>query len=686
MSVEAFMLSYFESRSPGAKFVCPAGNYHTTIHAIGYIDDNNLLINQRGIHDNTDIKIAAQRALEDWSDVLSVTGGSLSHEKCFSYTMVRQLNTSCSKYKLQTDKFQVKGDDGTQYQIRQQHFNKAEKYLGIHSSPSGSWDTQFLQSIKDAKQFGIAITASALNGHEVKIAYQEIWRAKIRCTLTNVWFSSRQCQELQSHVLHHVLPKMHMNRCFPRAILHGPPRLGGLGFPKHYHEQGFLSIQQIVGRLWRKDHQATLILISLHIAQLESGTSASILGHIDHIPPYITDAWVLQVWNFLHEHKLSINVKEIQLQQLRRQNDQYIMDVFNLHCSKPKLKILNKCRMYMRVILISDIARGDGIGLQSGVLQGLIRVHSNLQWPDIEMPSAAEWKVWSWAIRKYLIIDGKLVKKLGSWENTLSHRIHEWTWTRKHQRLYQRDCDRWRYFEPQTCMGHTFNRSFSYTTEYPDDCLPTDVVCTKNHITTLDRPSHRRKIRPKPTNETSQIKLAIQDLPISLRLILGQLYLLADDRQEIADHLRNNTLMCGSDGSTKNGISSQAFCLHDFKSPNCLAGGAKCPGSPSQQSSLRAETFGALSISVMIKIISQVHNITDENSGYDVYIDNQEVVDRMTTKQFITANDHLVPNYETHQEAISHLKDLPFDGNWQWIRAHTDDTSPAGLLNAEMDR
>ena len=46
IAIEAFIIKHLEEKSEGASFICPEGDTKHQLHTIGYIDDNNLVINK----------------------------------------------------------------------------------------------------------------------------------------------------------------------------------------------------------------------------------------------------------------------------------------------------------------------------------------------------------------------------------------------------------------------------------------------------------------------------------------------------------------------------------------------------------------------------------------------------------------------------------------------------------------
>ena len=123
---------------------------------------------------------------------------------------------------------------------------------------------------------------------------------KMRYIIQHTWLSKMQCDTIQSTVLSAVLPKIRLNRHFPRAILHGGHKYGGINIPTHYHEQGSLTIQYILCKLRKNDAQTILLRISTKHLQLEYGATSTVLGRVSRSPNYITTTWITSEWKFLH--------------------------------------------------------------------------------------------------------------------------------------------------------------------------------------------------------------------------------------------------------------------------------------------------------------------------------------------------------------------------------------------------
>lgn len=84
--------------------------------------------------------------------------------------------------------------------------------------------------------------------------------------------TAAQCKALQTEALMEVLPKIGMNRHFPRAVLFGSKKYGGCEFISLYEEQGMIAIREIISNVRARTCVGDLLEISLKNTQLELGT------------------------------------------------------------------------------------------------------------------------------------------------------------------------------------------------------------------------------------------------------------------------------------------------------------------------------------------------------------------------------------------------------------------------------
>ena len=105
------------------------------------------------------------------------------------------------------------------------------------------------------------------------------------------------------------------------------------------------------------------------------------------------------------------------------------MDVFyNRKFAHADMLRINRCRLFHRVAMVSDICDGTGTKLLPS-LQSTTRVHpsSRYAWPNQGIPTLTDRKFWAQSLRQVLCSGGNtLDTQLGPW-NPTDHK-QQWGW------------------------------------------------------------------------------------------------------------------------------------------------------------------------------------------------------------------------------------------------------------------
>lgn len=71
--------------------------------------------------------------------------------------------------------------------------------------------------------------------------------------------------------------------------------------------------------------------------------------------------------------------------------DTFLLKEFNSRGFKPRIMyILNKCRIYLHIITVADIANPHGTQIEKWAIKGRRTKHSHIQWPQITEPTKQE--------------------------------------------------------------------------------------------------------------------------------------------------------------------------------------------------------------------------------------------------------------------------------------------------------
>jgi len=212
-------------------------------------------------------------------------------------------------------------------------------------------------------------------------------------------FSEVQCNQIQSPALNALLLKLHINGNTAHSIIHGPILYGGMSLPHLHTTQGLDQLKFLLGHIRAQDKTCKLILICHRFIQLTLGISSKFLNtSFKRRHKLVPPSWFTSVWKFLSRLGATISITKAWLPPSPNGNDINLMDYFlSQGLSTKHFQSVNQCRIYLQVLLLSDMVSADGKVLMQPVLTGnkLIDHKSTLMWPEQGNPMAADWSVWA---------------------------------------------------------------------------------------------------------------------------------------------------------------------------------------------------------------------------------------------------------------------------------------------------
>ena len=123
----------------------------------------------------------------------------------------------------------------------------------------------------------------------------------------------------------------------------------------------------------------------------------------------------------MSESKITLNDGTKRIEQ-NRIGDTPIMEAFrkNPRIKDKDMRQLNKCRIFLKAFMLSDITSGDGSTIVTQAWAGVIlenKTRDDSQWPIWGKPNTREWMVWRQALKITFCsnYERKLEKKLGDW-------------------------------------------------------------------------------------------------------------------------------------------------------------------------------------------------------------------------------------------------------------------------------
>jgi hypothetical protein len=359
-----------------------------------FVDDAGLGTNNTKI-DPTDPTITEEQALicnlqklaQEWEHLLYSTGGALNLQKCFWFLMSWRWEQGKTKLHTQLSLpgqlTMTSGSDPTPAIITRIEPTDTFWTLGVYVTPNGSSAGAFKMLREIALTYATAITGTHLTRQEALMSYIQYLLPKLRYQPPLLALTQKQCNTIQSIVLQALLPKLHINRNTARSIVHGPAELGGLALPQLHTTQGIDKLELFLGHLRIQDRTGQMIHSDLTYLQQLSGSGTFILNQDQKHYQWVEQGWLTSIWAFLQSSAIQLVYPDQWIPTLPRAHDQFLMEFFNtLGLPTNTMERLNRCRLYLKVITISDITSACGKYILTGIKYGhtsLVR-HSELEW------------------------------------------------------------------------------------------------------------------------------------------------------------------------------------------------------------------------------------------------------------------------------------------------------------------
>ena len=201
---------------------------------------------------------------------------------------------------------------------------------------------------------------------------------------------------------------------FPRAVVFGTSTYGGMGWESMNSIQIYEKIKSFIRNIRTSTRLGNLLQVATSTAQIHAGISDSILKTDIRWHNWSPESW------FTH---FSINLQSIGgsmethllVNGPTRKYDRNLMNIFlRLNLTDIEMDYLNKCRLYLQVIMVADITTLDGRTILEDYAQCKKVRSSVLQWPyQVEPPKKMK-AMWISAMNRLCSISTILVCTLGS--------------------------------------------------------------------------------------------------------------------------------------------------------------------------------------------------------------------------------------------------------------------------------
>ena len=220
--------------------------------------------------------------IQDFERKLYVTGGELSLPKSFWYLIFWNWQdngsaTMATKEEVPAEINLTQGAGTEKTKLERKEYNSCMRTLGAMVCPAKNMDKQVEHATKQCETWKCAMENNKLRRDCSYKAYNNVLIPKIAYTFSVTTISKKDMRKLQKIVDPMYLPRLGLNRSFPKAILQGPSDYGGLEHEVRGQTEN--RTNQNVHREHKKQEDTEkLIRCSLEILQIEAGIRGSVLN------------------------------------------------------------------------------------------------------------------------------------------------------------------------------------------------------------------------------------------------------------------------------------------------------------------------------------------------------------------------------------------------------------------------
>jgi hypothetical protein len=490
------LLNLLRSKGFGCEFLSPFSK--EALHFVGYAfaDDTDVIVSQTHMNSHIEAIQTLQRAVNTWEGGLKATCGAIVPEKTFWYLIDFTWSGGRWHYKSVEDSpgsILLNDIEGIPKELRRCEVHDAQDTLGIFLAPDGNTLQQQKKMKELAIQWADCMRTGRISRDDAWLSfYSTIWKT-LSYPLPALNLSKEECEKIMALILQYLLPAMGICRTFTRALVYNSVKYMGIGIHHPYTIQEILRIKDILRRVHKHSTTGKLYRSSLEVLILEIGMGEEIQNlPEDVVDTLATDSLVKSTCQFLQKYDLTL-LHDIKIKPLR-EDDQLIMKAFYaLSPTSSELMALNRCRLYLQVLFLSEICTGDGLAISGDAWVGkCFEVpHKQESWPRQQRPSHKDWTIWQLFIKKAFIVRGlRLRVPLSNWLTCEDG--WEWFFSPSQECLFKLEQGKW----------------ISYSQVHKRDRLPT----FSNPGTPANPPSDLNRA----TIYFRKTKLYAQDFPPSL--------------------------------------------------------------------------------------------------------------------------------------------------------------------------
>jgi hypothetical protein len=437
-AISTVILNLLRSQHAGAEFVAPISGESLRLAGYAYVDDTDIIAHDKNGQDNAVMEL--QRSIDLWNGGVAATGGQLEPTKTYWYNMQIKWKDGNWSYgsKSELPVTLTMADAHGRTTLEQVEVSEGRRTLGVRLAPDGNNNAEFEYLKGECDQWADKIRAGMLSQKYTWQAFSSTILAKLAYALPATTFSKARCEAITRRLIFVTLSKSGINPHISRDLVFGSPQRLGLGFPDLYVTQGAQAISRVVsfGAI-QSGITSKLLRISYELLCIETGLAQPLEEDFNELGQLASACFLTSLWEFIDFYKIVLKGPRSPVR-LLREHDTTIMDKIKGELNNNDRVLFNQCRIYLKVILISDITTADGRFISWYAMRGVEdnTRRSKWKWPRQGKPSRSAWCAWQKGIHLLGTRDRsgriQLHQRLGKWT---SDEANGWLWDTTCDRL-----------------------------------------------------------------------------------------------------------------------------------------------------------------------------------------------------------------------------------------------------------
>jgi hypothetical protein len=400
------IIKLYNKRSRSTKTSSPISGHELITKIRAYVDDTNCIMTCNDIEELIDM---LQHNAATWEQLLYTIGGKLELSKC-KFTVYNWKQDNKGTMILSTDKSIGKirimeSESGKEVEINEIAPTETYKLLAIPMAVIGAERDQREMIKTKCQQMIKMIKTANLPTAGNWTAYRTIAIPKITYGMAALEIPAEKLWEIQKQFTHAYLPYLGYNRNTPLSVVYATIGKGGIGLTDLPTLEGVAHILYIIGSIRCSDDTKKPITALIESYQILSGMIESPFSNTEP-RKYIKAPWMDVTRTFMHKIDAKIKILNVNMIEKRYTNDKEIMSYAIKYTDEIKKQtIINNCRLYLQIFLISDMTNKDGDRLNADIHKGKKNIGTNnnryqsIIWPVQLKPPKTAWRIWRKMLR-----------------------------------------------------------------------------------------------------------------------------------------------------------------------------------------------------------------------------------------------------------------------------------------------